>query len=291
MSLAGARVLVVGASAGIGRALGVGAVEAGAEVVFAARRRDRLDAAVAEAGGGHAVVLDVCDEAGIRAAVDEVVGLLGGLDVVVQAAGVARLERFTDVDAAQWREAMDTNVVGPALVTTATLPHLPPGAVVVFCSSTTEEQPRWGLAAYGASKAALNRVVDAFRAERPDVRFVRAVIGSTIGTEFGDAFDGRLLEEAFARWIVGAQSTAKMMTTDDLAPVVLDVLCTLRAHPEVDIPRIDLEPTGGPLTVPPTPDVIATAFEALASEVTGKTQSGKTQSGRTQSGRTHGAGG
>lgn len=274
MSLKGAKVLIVGGSAGIGRALGVGAVRAGADVVFAARRRDRLDDAVAEAGGGHAVAFDVCDEAGIPVAVDEAVGVLGGLDVVVQAAGVARLARFTDVDAAQWREAMDTNVVGPALVTRAALPHLPPSAVVVFCSSTTDEQPRWGLAAYGASKAALNRVVDAFRAERLDLRFVRAVIGSTIGTEFGDAFDGPLLEEAFARWIVGAQSTAKMMTTDDLAPVVLDVLSTLRAHPGVDLPRIDLEPTGGPLTVPPTPEVIAAAFDALAAEISAKTDDG-----------------
>lgn len=272
MSLVGAKVLVVGGSAGIGRAVGVGAAGAGAGVVFAARRRDRLDGAVAEAGGGHAVVLDVCDEGRIQGAVDAAVTALGGLDVVVQAAGVARLARFTDVDAAQWREALDTNVVGPSLVTRAALPHLPAGAIVVFCSSTTDEQPRWGLAAYGASKAALNRVVDSFRAERPDVRFVRAVIGSTIGTEFGAAFDGPLLEEAFARWIVGAQSTAKMMTTDDLAPVLLDVVATLRAHPEVDIPRIDLEPTGGPLTVAPTPDVIATAFDALAAEITAKTR-------------------
>ncbi|MGZ8763031.1 MAG: SDR family oxidoreductase [Acidimicrobiia bacterium] len=274
MSLAGAKVLVVGASAGIGRALGIGAVQAGADVVFAARRREQLDAAVTEAGRGHAVLLDVCDEDAIPTAVEAAAAALGGLDVVVQAAGVARLARFTDVDAAQWREALDTNVVGPALVTRAALPHLPAGAIVVFCSSTTNEQPRWGLAAYGASKAALNRVVDSFRAERPDVRFVRAVIGSTIGTEFGAAFDGQLLEEAFARWIVGAQSTARMMTTDDLVPVVLDVLKTLRAHPEVDISRIDLEPTGGPLTVPPTPEVIATAFDALTTEITAKTQDG-----------------
>lgn len=271
MSLVGAKILIVGASAGIGRAVGVGAVRAGADVVFAARRREQLDAAVIEAGSGHAVVLDVCDEAAVPTAVEEAVAALGGLDVLVQAAGVARLARFTDVDAAQWREVMDTNVVGPALVTRAALPYLPAGAVVVFCSSTADEQPRWGLAAYGASKAALNRVCSAFRSERPDVRFVRAVIGSTIGTEFGAAFDGALLEEAFARWIVGAQTTATMMTTDDLAPVMLDVLATLRAHPEVDLPRIDLEPTGGPLTVPPTPDVIAAAFGALNAEITDKT--------------------
>jgi NAD(P)-dependent dehydrogenase (short-subunit alcohol dehydrogenase family) len=272
VTLRGARVLVVGGSAGIGRALGVAAVGAGADVVFAARRADKLAAAVADAGGGHAVVLDVCDEAGIVAAVDEAATLLGGIDVVVHAAGVARLARFTEVDAAQWREVLDTNVVGPALVTRAVLDHLPAGAIVVFCSSTTDEQPRWGLAAYGASKAALNRVVDSYRAERPDVRFVRAVIGSTIGTEFGDQFDGELLTEAFARWIVNAQGTAKMMTTDDLVPVLVDLLTTLRAHPAVDLPRVDLAPTGGLLTVPPTPDVIATAYDALAAELAAKTE-------------------
>jgi NAD(P)-dependent dehydrogenase (short-subunit alcohol dehydrogenase family) len=270
MSLAGAKVLVVGGSAGIGRALGVAAVRAGAEVVFAARRADKLDAAVADAGGGHAVVLDVCDEAGIDAAVEEAAAALGGIDVVVQDAGVARLARFTEVDAAQWREVLDTNVVGPSLVTRAVLPHLPAGAIVVFCSSTTDEQPRWGLAAYGASKAALNRVVDSYRAERPDVRFVRAVIGSTVGTEFGDGFDGELLQEAFARWIVNAQGTAQMMTTDDLVPVLVDLLTTLRAHPGVDLPRVDLAPTGGLLTLPPTPEIIATAYDALAAELAAK---------------------
>jgi NAD(P)-dependent dehydrogenase (short-subunit alcohol dehydrogenase family) len=260
MSLDGARTLVIGASAGIGRAFGVAAARGGASVVFAARRADRLNSAVEEAGGGHAVVLDVCDEASVASGVAEAAARLGEIDVVLYAAGFARLARLADQGAAEWQEVLGPNLVGAALTARAVAPHLSARAVVAFCSSTSDAQPRWGLSAYAVTKAALNRLVAALRAEHRDPRFVTVTIGSTIGTEFGEHFDAAMLQAAFAQWVVHAQHTANLMVPEEVAQVLCDVVATMRAHPDVDIPALALEPPGGPLTLPATPDVVAQAF-------------------------------
>jgi NAD(P)-dependent dehydrogenase (short-subunit alcohol dehydrogenase family) len=97
--LAGARVLVTGASAGIGRAAAIGAVRQGARVMLAARRQKELEAATAEAGGGHAFAVDLSDPgdaARLRPAVE---AALGGLDVVISSAGVAPLQLMTETSA------------------------------------------------------------------------------------------------------------------------------------------------------------------------------------------------
>jgi NAD(P)-dependent dehydrogenase (short-subunit alcohol dehydrogenase family) len=257
----GARLLVVGGSAGIGREVGSAAVRSGARVAFAARRADVLDEITRDHDGACGVTMDVCDEDSVERAVDEAVVALGGLDAVLHTAGVARLGRLADQGASEWREVLETNVMGPALVASAAAPHLKPGAgVMVFCSSTVDEQPRWGLAPYGVSKVALNRLVECLRAEYEDIRFVRATIGSTLGTEFGSNFAGDVLNEAFAHWIVRAQHTTQMMAVEDVAAVLLDLIGTLLERPGVQFPTVHVEPPGGLLTLEATPDVIAQAY-------------------------------
>jgi NAD(P)-dependent dehydrogenase (short-subunit alcohol dehydrogenase family) len=136
--------------------------------------------------------------------------------------------------------------------------------VMFFCSSTNAHRRLWGLTGYGSTKAAVDRLVDGLRDEHPEVRFVRAVIGTTIGTEFGDSMDPDLLVEAMPRWVVAGQQTAGMMTPDQVGEVAVDVLGTLLRHPGVEIPVLPLDPTGGPLLMPPTSDVLDTALQALA---------------------------
>ena len=265
--LQGARVLIVGGSAGIGQETGLAAARAGANVAFAARREDRLAEVAAQAGGACAVPLDVRDEASIVAGVATAVDHLGGLDAVVHSAGMARMGTLANESAARWHEVLETNVIGAALVAREVVPHLgaSPGGVMLFCSSTSDDQPRWGLSAYSVSKAALNRLVEGLRHEHRDVRFIRTTIGSTIGTEFGNNFEGDLLMEAFARWVVSAQHTAKMMTAPELGAVLAELIAMLLSHPDVDMPSISLEPPGGPLTLPPTPDMVAKVYETMPS--------------------------
>ena len=261
MHVEGARLLVVGGSAGIGREVGVTALRRGARVAFAARRVEVLGEITRAHEGANGVAMDVCDEDSVTRAVEETVATLGGLDAVVHTAGVARLGRLADQGAAEWREVLETNVMGPALVARAAVPHLEPGAgVMVFCSSTVEDQPRWGLAPYGVSKVALNHLVECLRAEYEEIRFVRATIGSTIGTEFGANFGTDVLNEAFAQWIVRAQHTNRMMAVEDVAAVLLDLIGSLLDRPGVHFPTVHVEPPGGALTLEPTADVIAQAY-------------------------------
>jgi NAD(P)-dependent dehydrogenase (short-subunit alcohol dehydrogenase family) len=270
VQLEGAKLLVVGGSAGIGREFGEQALRAGARVAFAARRVEVLEQIARASEDAYGVVVDVCDEMSVTHALAEAVEHLGGLDAVLHTAGSARLGLLADQGADAWREVLETNVMGPALVARAAVPLLAPGAgVMVFCSSTVEDQPRWGLSAYGVSKVALNRLVQCLRFEHEDLRFVRATIGSTAGTEFGDKFAPDILNEAFAQWIVRAQHTNEMMVVGDVASVLLDVVRTLLEKPRVHIPTVKIEPPGGALTLRPTPEVVAQAYASAPGPTTG----------------------
>src|SRR5438128_1583151 len=119
------KTVVVGASSGLGRCIGVGLAQRGADVALLARRHERLVDAAKEAGPGSlAIACDVTDEASCRHAIDEAAVGLGGIDALVYASAVGPLARLVDVDAATWRHTFDTNVIGAALITAAAVPHL-----------------------------------------------------------------------------------------------------------------------------------------------------------------------
>src|ERR1700733_10229450 len=110
------RTVVVGASSGLGRCIGTGLAQRGHRVALLARRLDRLEQAAAEAGGETvAIQCDVTDESSCSGAGDEAGRALGGVGGLVYATGIGPLARLVDVDAATWRQVLDTNVVGAAL--------------------------------------------------------------------------------------------------------------------------------------------------------------------------------
>ena len=83
---------------------------------------------------------------------------------------IGPLARLVDTDADTWRRVFDTNVTGAAIVTAAALPHLQAtGGRAVYLSSVSASQtPPWpGLGAYAVSKAALDKLVEAWRVEHP----------------------------------------------------------------------------------------------------------------------------
>ena len=151
-TLTSARVLVVGASAGIGRAFARHAVALGAQVCVAARRRDALDDLCRDAGGGHAVAADVTDADSCRRLVDEAVGHLGGLDLVLYTAGTGSLAPIAEADPAAWRHTFDVNVIGPTLVCAAALPVLAPDGLISFMSSEAAIETRRGMRRRPASR-------------------------------------------------------------------------------------------------------------------------------------------
>ena len=187
------RTVVVGASSGLGRCIGVGLTKRGAQTALLARRLDRLEAAAKEAGPGTlALACDVTSTESCQAAIAEAAARLGGMDALVYTPAIGPLAGVDETDAETWRRVFDTNVIGAALATTAPLPYLKKtnGVAVYLSSVSASLTPPWpGLGAYAVSKAALDKLVEAFRAEHPSVGFTRVIVGDCAGGE-GDSMTG-----------------------------------------------------------------------------------------------------
>ena len=190
--------LVVGASSGMGRASAIAMARHGAKVVFAARRRDALAQAVAEAGAGHTVQVDVNQPADIERAVAEAADHLGTIDAVFYTAGMSHLEPLRSMSAEQWQQVFAVNTFGPNLVIAAALPHLATDGVVAVVSSDSSSQPRHSLVPYGCAKAALEASMEGWRTEESGGRrFITVVLGPTRPSNFSRDF----APEAFAALI------------------------------------------------------------------------------------------
>ncbi|OOK71899.1 short chain dehydrogenase family protein [Mycobacterium kansasii] len=148
--------MVIGASSGLGRCIGVGLARRGDDVALLARRLERTQAAAREAGpGAIAVECDVTDEASCRAAIAAAAEALGGLDNLVYTPAISPLVRLVDTDADTWRRVFDTNVIGASVATAAAVPHLAAasGKAIYLSSDTGGYTPPWpGLGAYGSAR-------------------------------------------------------------------------------------------------------------------------------------------
>src|ERR1700676_4817911 len=165
--LAGVRAAVTGGTSGLGLALVRELLDRGARVAFVARGRDRVERVTREHDGAHGVVGDISIEDDIHPIAIQIVGELGGVDVLVNNAsdlGPAPLKLLADTDCEDLERALATNVLGPFRLTKALLGALSAsarergGAVVLNVSSDAaiNAYPCWG--AYGASKAALRHL-------------------------------------------------------------------------------------------------------------------------------------
>jgi NAD(P)-dependent dehydrogenase (short-subunit alcohol dehydrogenase family) len=230
------RTVVVGASSGLGRCIGVGLAQRGDSVALLARRRERIEAAAQEAGEGTiAIECDVTDEASCRSAINEAADALGGIDNLVYTPGVGPLVRLVDTDAETWRRVFETNVTGAALTTAAAVPHLTAsvGKAVYLSSDSGTIGPPWpGLGAYGVSKAALERLVEAWRAEHPEIGFTCLIVGECAGGEgdgqtgFNAGWDLELARQAYPMWLSRGCMSPKLMPVEDLVDVVHTILRT-----------------------------------------------------------------
>ena len=236
-------VVVVGASSGLGRLIGIGLAARGARVAFLARREERLRAAAGEAGGDSiAVAVDVTDEASVATAIHRAASDLGSVDGLVYAAGVGHLAALVDTDVTSWREMLDVNVVGASLCTRAALGHLErSGGTAVYLSSVSASltDPWPGLGAYAASKAALDTMIRAWRVEHPSVGFTRVVVGDTAGgagdsvTQFADGWGADEADRYMPMWVDLGLMGAELIEPDDLVDAV-DLTLGSRA----DIPSV-----------------------------------------------------
>ncbi|KAJ1684283.1 hypothetical protein LUZ63_020576 [Rhynchospora breviuscula] len=175
-----ARVLVTGASSGIGAATARALAAEGAVVALLARRRERLDDLVDEittAGGtAHAYAGDVTDGEAVRAVVDRVAADLGGLDALVGCAGYLANMPALEADLEEWHRMVSVNVDGVLATTHAALPHLVEAAsgprgvadVVTISSIAGRRVPQAHSQVYAATKHAVGAFSEGLRQELAD---------------------------------------------------------------------------------------------------------------------------
>jgi NAD(P)-dependent dehydrogenase (short-subunit alcohol dehydrogenase family) len=243
------RTVVVGASTGLGRCIGIGLAKRGAQVALLARRHELLADAAKEAGpDALAITCDVTDEAACLDAVDGAARGLGGIDAVVYAAGIGVLSPIEKLEAASWNRCFATNVTGAATVTAAALPHLrrSRGAVAYLTSTSASVTQPWpGLAAYAASKAALEKMIESWRVEHADVGFTRVIVGECAGgeghgvTHFMDDFDQDLAAKLIPAWLARGLMASTLIDVEDLVGVIDGVL---RAGASVSVPSVAVLP-------------------------------------------------
>lgn len=212
--------LVTGASSGIGEGCARQLSQAGARVILAARRRDRLDALAAELDGDtHVIELDVRDRAAVQRELRGLPEEWREIDLLVNNAGLAAgLGPLWENDPADWDAMLETNVAGLMSVTREVLPGMVErgrGDVIMIGSIAGREAYAGG-AAYCASKAAVHQLTDALRGDLhgTGVRLCLVEPG-LVETEFSVVrFHGDVDRAA------GVYQDTTPLTGDDIAEVV-----------------------------------------------------------------------
>src|SRR5271167_3388220 len=161
LDLSGKSAVVIGGTSGIGRAIALGLAEAGADVVPTSRRAEQVEStasAVAALGRRSVrVVSDVTQRASLEAALVAVVKALGGIDILVNAAGRTERRATLDVDEASWNAILDTNLSGTLRSCQVFGRHMLERGYgrIVNIASLSSFVALFEVAAYSASKAAV----------------------------------------------------------------------------------------------------------------------------------------
>jgi len=245
--LSGKGVLVVGASAGIGRAVALRAARDGARIAVVARRRDALESLTKEAGAGTIITADLSVAADCDRIAREAGAALGQIDVVLFAASTARLRTLQNMTAEEWAVILHTNLVGVNLTIAGLLPRLTEKALVTVMSSESAGRPFYALGAYAASKSAVEDTMKAWRVEHPRIRFVTFVVGSTVPTDFASNFEPEEMVSAFPVWATQGNAPAEYMQVEEVADVTVGFLASLLPNKTVGLEVFSLR-SPSPLT-------------------------------------------
>jgi short-subunit dehydrogenase len=217
--LAGLRVIVTGASQGIGRALAVEAANRGMKVVAAARKTELLEQLKREHPAIEIVTADVTSPAERQAMIDTALSKFGGLDVLINNAGIGATGHFMDSDPDTLRQIFEVNYFGLCEITRLAIPQLKKGVspAIVMISSVVGRRaiPARGL--YASSKFAVAGFSEAIRAELAKDNIDVVVINPG------------LTQTNFSQNMLEAKAKMQMdhmrgMTSEEVASATLDAL-------------------------------------------------------------------
>ncbi len=229
-SLDATRVLVTGGTSGLGRAMAEALVSAGARVALTSRELERAEAVAAELGAGAVgVELDVRDATSVSAGVDRAYGLLGGLEMLVNNAGIGMRtvnpsfmsdpQPFWQVAPAGFRDVLDTKATGSFLVARAVVPRMlaDGGGHLVTISMNEQTMVRRGFVPYGPAGAAVDALAQVMAADLTDTPVTSNILlpgGATatgmVPDEMSDEARAELLDPAIMGppivWLASAQA-------------------------------------------------------------------------------------
>jgi 3-oxoacyl-[acyl-carrier protein] reductase len=243
--------IVTGGSKGIGLAIARAFLDRGMQVTISARKDADLEQAIRVLKGGdpstspgagnlHTVGADVRDPADAQRVVDDTLRRFGGVDVLVNNAGIGKFASVADMSLEDWRQIIDTNLSGVFHCTRAAIPAMKArgAGFIVNISSLAGKNPFAGGAAYCASKAGLNAFTEALMQElRHDNIRVSYVLPGSVSTGFGDRGSPG---EADPSTTLGA---SWKLAPEDVARVVVDLI----AHEQRSLPScVELRPSRPP---------------------------------------------
>ncbi len=234
MDINGVVVLVTGASSGIGAATARAASHAGARVVLAARREERIRQLADELGEAVPVRCDVTDPGQVEAAVRTATDAFGRIDVLLNIAGQGMQATIDEIDPDDFRALLDLNLVAPLVAMQAVIPVMSKQAAggIVNVGSGISFSAIPGSGAYAGSKAGLSKLSEVARAELADAGIaVSTMYPFVTDTEFiesirGDRESASDLESSHA---------PQPQKPEQVAEAILDLIKT-------DAERADLVP-------------------------------------------------
>ena len=237
MNLNGKSAIVTGSTKGIGRAIAEALVREGMSVCISARREDEVEQTVAELsrlgeGGVTGAVCDVRDYEEVKALIEHTVAEFGGVDVLVNNAGIGIFGRVEDISPEDFRAVLETNLHGIFYCCHEAIPQMKNrgGGYIINISSLAGTNAHPQMAVYNASKFGLNGFSEALMQEvRHDNIKVSYIMPGSVNTKFGG--DEPNPEKSW------------QLQPEDIARVALDLL----HHDERSLPsRVEIRPSRPP---------------------------------------------
>lgn len=237
MNLKSKNAIVTGGTKGIGRAIAKAIIGEGASVCISARNQDEMDQTVAELnhhGPGNSIgfVCDVRDYGQVKELFNYSIKELGGVDILINNAGIGIFETVADTSPEDFRAVLETNLFGVFYCCHQAIPEMKRrgGGYIINISSLAGANPHPRMAAYNASKFGLNGFSEALMQEvRHDNIKVSYLMPGSVNTEFGG--DAPSDEKSW------------QLRPEDIARVVTDLL----HHDDRALPsRIEIRPSKPP---------------------------------------------